>query len=262
MQSDFTIIQHKFPKRNDIRIYPIGDVHLGAAEHMAAEWERFCDSVLEDPNAYLVILGDLLNNATRSSVSNVYEETMRPRDAKRLMCDMLAPLRERILVFVSGNHEKRSLRDADDDPTYDIACKLDLESLYRENIAFVKIQMGERLHTKGLERPTYTLVVTHGAGGGALTGSAVNKSERFGYVVDGADALILGHTHKPFITQPNKIFIDPRNNRVTFKPFKVISCTSWLSWGGYAAQKMLPPTSHAPQIITLCGKRKELRVQM
>ena len=94
-----------------------------------------------------------------------------------------------------------------------------------------------------------------------LTGGAVNRAERFAYVLDG-DALILGHTHKPFVTQPSKIKIDPHNNKVTLKPFKVISMTSWLQWGGYAAQKMLNPTSFCPQVITLCGTKKEISVSL
>ena len=106
------------------------------------------------------------------------------------------------------------------------------------------------------------LVVTHGSGGGILTGGSVNRSERFGYVIDGMDALILGHTHKPFTTQPGKIFIDPRNNIVSIKPFKVINTTSWMKYGGYAAQKMLLPSSHCINTLTLCGNRKELIVTM
>jgi hypothetical protein len=106
------------------------------------------------------------------------------------------------------------------------------------------------------------LAVLHGAGGGMLTGGAVNRNERFGYVIDGADCLIVGHTHKPFVTQPSKIKIDPYNNKVDIKPFKVVSSTSWLNYGGYAAQKMLLPNSHAPQVITLCGKRKNIKVTM
>jgi hypothetical protein len=49
---------------------------------------------------------------------------------------------------------------------------------------------------------------------------------------------------------------------VSTQPFKVVSMTSWMTYGGYAAQKMLLPTSHAPQIITLRGNRKEIRVEM
>ena len=186
---------------------------------------------------------------------------MRPSEQKKLMAKMLEPLKDRILCAVSGNHERRSQKDADDDPTYDIMCKLDLEHLYRENMAFVKIQMGDVKKRRDIS-PTYLLVVTHGSGGGIYTGGSVNRNERFGYVVDGADCLIVGHTHKPFVTQPNKIFADIHNNKISFKPFKVVSSTAWLDFGGYAAQKMLLPSSHADQTITLCGNKKEIKVTM
>jgi predicted phosphodiesterase len=257
--SDFELITHHFPDRQDITIYPISDVHLGAAEHMTREWELFCQRVVNESNSYIILGGDLINNATRNSVSNIFEETMRPREQKKFMVKMLEPLRDKILCAVSGNHERRN-RDVDNDITYDIMCKLDLEHLYRENIAFLKIQMGKQ-NGDGKKNPTYILTVMHGSGGG-LTGGTVNKNERFGYVLDGADALIVGHTHKPYVTQPSKIKIDAQNNRVSIKPFKVISMTSWMTYGGYAAQKMLLPTSHAPQTIKLCGRRKEITVTM
>lgn len=228
---------------------------------MEKEWADFCEMVENIPNAYIVLGGDLINNATRNSVSNVFEETMRPREQKKVIAGMLMPIRDRILCAVSGNHERRSGKDVDDDPTYDIMCKLDIEHLYRENMAFVKLQIGKK-NGDGVKNPTYMLTVTHGAGGGMLTGGAVNRNERFGYVVDGMDCLIVGHTHKPFVTQPSKIKIDPYNNKVDIKPFKVVSSTSWLNYGGYAAQKMLLPSSHAPQVITLCGKRKDIKVTM
>ena len=206
MHSDFTIIQKQFPENKDIVIYPISDIHLGAAEHTEAAWREFRTKILEQPNAYITLGGDLLNNATKTSVSNVYDEVMRPREAKKLMVEMLTPLRDKILCAVTGNHERRSSRDVDDDVTYDIMCKLDLEEIYRENIAFIKLQFGQ-VDGMGVKNPTYVLVVTHGAGGGVLTGGVVNRAERFGYAIDGADALIIGHSHKPFTTQPGKIKI-------------------------------------------------------
>ena len=261
MQKDFDLLQYHFKSNNDIEIYPISDVHLGAAEHMEVEWDSFCSHLLEKPNAYITLGGDLINNSTRNSVANVFEETMRPREQKKRMAEMLEPIKGRILCAVTGNHERRSGKDADDDPTYDIMCKLDLEDIYRENIAFVKIQIGD-IDGCGKTNPTYTLVVTHGAGGGMLTGGSVNRNERFGYVVDGMDCLIVGHTHKPFVTQPSKLLIDTRNNKVSIRPFKVVSSTSWLDYGGYAAQKMLIPSSHAPQVIRLCGRCKSIKVTM
>ena len=92
MLKDFDMIQHKFAENNDIHIIPISDVHLGAAEHMKDKWEQFCKSVLEMPNTYITLGGDLINNATRNSVSDIFKETMFPSTQKRMMAEMLKPL--------------------------------------------------------------------------------------------------------------------------------------------------------------------------
>jgi predicted phosphodiesterase len=261
MLPDFEMIIHKFPEREDITIIPIADVHLGARECMEQEFMRFLDTVRSKPNVYLILGGDLINNATRSSVSNIFEETMRPAEQKKCMAKMLAPVADRILAAVGGNHERRSGKDADDDPMYDILCKIDREDIYRENMAFLKLQFGNS-KGDGEHNPTYTLVVTHGAGGGMLTSGAVLRGERFGYAVDGMDALIMGHTHKPFTTVPGKIVIDKYNNRVTVKPFKVINMTSWLDYSGYAMAKMLLPSSRCLHTLSLSGNHKEMVVTM
>lgn len=261
------MIQHQFYGGHDIIIVPISDVHLGSRECMEQDFINFINTVKATPNMYLCLGGDLIDNGTKSSVTNPFQATMPPSQQKKEMAKILSEVRDRILCFTTGNHERRSTKDADDDPTYDIAAKLDLEHLYRENVAFVKIQLGVPQtkggeKTNGMYRPTYVLAVTHGTGGGILTGGAVNRSERFGYVVDGMDALIVGHTHKPFTTQTGKIIIDAHNNRISVKPFKVISATSWLEYGGYAAHKMLSPTSHCIQTLTLRGGKKEIVVTM
>lgn len=261
MLNDFEMICHHFPANEDITILPVSDVHLGAAEHMQRAWELFCQSVLEKPNVYLTLGGDLINNATKSSVSSVFAETMRPSEQKKVMAKMLEPLRDRILCAVPGNHERRSLKDADDDPTYDIMTKLDIEHLYRPTTAYMKIQIGS-IDGSGYANPTYCLAVNHGAGGGALTGSAVNRGERFGYAIDGLDCLILGHTHKVAQTQPGKIKVDAHNKRISIKPFKLVIASSWLSYGGYAAEKLLLPSTHAAQEIILRGNRKAIKLTM
>lgn len=262
MKSDFDLIVHKFPENNDLTIIPISDVHLGAIEHMQEAWEQFIEDVLKNPHAYVVLGGDLCNNATRSSVSNIFEETMRPAAQKRRMAEMLRPLADdnRILCAVSGNHERRSGKDADDDPMFDIMCKLDLEDLYRENMAFVKIQIGNN-RSNGQHNPTYVLAVTHGAGGGLFTGASVTRNERFGYVMDGVDALIVGHTHKGAISKPLKLKVDTHNNRISMVPFVTVSSVSWLNYGGYALQKMLLPSATGdPQMLKLFGRKKKIQL--
>lgn len=243
MENDFKLIVRNL--ENDITIYPISDVHLGSLEHNSKEWKKFVEKITNEPNSYIILAGDLMNNATRSSVSNIFEETLRPSEQKKRLIKYLEPIKDKIICAVSGNHERRSGKDADNDPMYDIMCKLDLEDLYRQNMAFVKIQLGTPEQMKKRLAATYTFAVTHGSGGGIFTGAGVNKNERFGYVIDGLDCLIVGHTHKGAISKPSKIVIDPRNNTVSMKSFTVVSSQSWMNYGGYAAQKMLLPSSSA-----------------
>lgn len=260
MLNDFTLIQHKF--QSGITIYPVGDVHLGALEHCGVEWNTFCDMVRKDKNKKIILVGDLMNNATRCSVSNIFEETLRPREQKKRMVEYLEPIRNHILCAVSGNHERRSGKDADNDPMYDIMSKLDLEDYYRQNAAFMKIQLGERSNAPNKGNGTYTFLVCHGAGGGFYTGAAVNRNERFGNVVEGLDCLIVGHTHKGTVTRPSKIVIDTYNNKVSMKHYTVVSSVSWLNYGGYAMQKMLLPSDVAkPQQILLDAKKKNIEVR-
>ena len=69
--------------------------------------------------------------------------------------------------------------------------------------------------------------------------ASVNRNERYGYAVDNMDILVVGHSHKPVLTKPQKIYIDPQNRKVSFKPFNVVQATSCLEYGGYALRKQL-----------------------
>ena len=263
MLPDFEIIQHQFYGGHDIKIWPIFDVHHGSPESRMDDFIKFVNRVAETPNEFVILGGDLIDNGTKSSVTNCFKATAPPSVQKREMANILAPLAEKgkILCATPGNHERRN-KDVDDDPVYDICCKLDIENLYRENVCFVKIQLGEEGVKNGYYRPTYVLAVTHGAGGGILSGSALNRNERWGYCMDGVDCIITGHTHKPMTSQPGKLVVDARNNVVSIKPFKVLVATSWLDYGGYAARYMLQPSSFCPNSLTLCGGHKEMIVTM
>ena len=263
MRSDFDLIVHEICDK-EIKIYPVADVHFGALEHDTQSWSKFCSKVASEPNSYIILAGDLINNNTRSSVGSPWDDRIRPREQKRMMVEFLEPLRDKILCCVSGNHERRSLKDADDDPTYDIMTKLDLEDIYRQNAAFLKIRLGAR-GSKGRDGgigfdTSFKFAVTHGSGGG-MTGAAVNRNERWGNVIDGVDCVVVGHTHKGAVTRPSKIVIDDVNDLVTIKDYVVLSCVSWQAFGAYPLQQMMSPTTISrPQSIRLISRPKEIEL--
>lgn len=261
MLKDFDMVKHHFD--NPITIFPISDVHYGAIEHLNKEWLDFCKMIEKSPDTYVILGGDLINNGVRTcSFVNPFDEVVRPYEQKRKMVEYLAPIKDKILCAVSGNHERRSLKDSDIDITYDIMAKLDIEDSYRPNMAFMKVSLG---HRKDDNTPiqSYTFAVTHGAGGGIYTGATVNRNERFGNVIEGLDCLIVGHTHKGTVSKPSKIVIDRKNDRVSMSHYTVISMVSWLNYGGYALQKMLLPAYVAdPQKLKLYMSQHNKRIEV
>ena len=261
MLSDMDMITHSSP--GDIHVIPVADVHLGALECAVGAWEAFLRRFLATKDTFLILAGDLLNNSVRGvGFANPFDETMRPKEAKRRMVEYLEPIKDRILCVVSGNHERRTAKDSDQDLTYDICSKLDIEHLYRENMAFLRLKLGQRTNANKPDS-TYAVCVTHGAGGGIYTGAAVNRNERFGNIIDGLDCLIAAHVHKGFVSKPSKVVIDTTSGQVSMRHYTVISCVSWMNYGGYAAQKMLLPAHAAePQVLTFStgknGKGKKI----
>lgn len=255
IKNDFEIITRKIVTKDDVKVYPVGDLHVGAIQANLKGWEKFNQIILDDPNAYVVFLGDMMNNATKSSVSNVYEEIMRPRDQKIYLKEHLADLAKanKILAILPGNHENRAGKDADDSPLYDVAAKLDLEDFYRDNAAIIKLFVGQE------KRPNvYTLFATHGVGSGKFVGSVANTYERYALNWEGIDIFYFAHSHKPFITKPNKLYVDAQRGDVKQRNTIVTTCTSWLAYGGYPVRGLMAPSHQAdpdqPMISTFSAK--------
>lgn len=261
MLTNNKIIVFDLPTQTDIKIIPIFDVHIGASEFCEQEFLEYLGKYKDDPNAYFVIGGDLVNNSIKSSVANPFEETMRPSEQKRYACKLLEPIKDRIICAVSGNHEERSRKETDDDIIYDICAKLDIEDRYREDIAFCMVRIPQ------LDQPSrknrsycYSMVVTHGNGGGATIGGSLNRLEKFGAVIENCDLLISGHTHRPATFQSARIKIDTRNKNLIREQFTIVQASSWLDYGGYSAKKMLLPTARTSQEILLDSTDKKVRV--
>ena len=268
MDKAFKVIDWKFD--NDIEIYPIGDLHLGSIAHNEKEWVKFWQYIKSRPNAYLMLVGDLMNNDTRNSVGDIFhDDILSPSEQRKLLANYLAPIRDRILCCVSGNHESRKDNKMADCSPMELVCeRLDLEHIYRDNLAIVSIRLGKEDYKNEANRTVshykqqFVFVVTHGSGGGSLTGSGVNKAEKFSMAFDGVDCYIQGHTHKPFITRPSKVVINRRGLTTTIKPVTVITCCSWLDYSGYAIKGQYLPaeTCHPQKIVARADKGANLEI--
>lgn len=256
---DSDILWYDFGQQTkQVTIIPLADVHLGAE---GSAWQKFyqlIDTIKSEPDTYVTLQGDLIDNGTRNSVTNVFKATMPPSQQKREMAKALEPIRDKILCILPGNHERRSGKDADDDPAYDIAAKLDLEDRYREAIAFLRVGLGKRTSGKVRDNKphVYFIGCVHGAGGGALPGAGINRVERALQSMDGVDVYIHGHTHKPYALRGSKLVLDPANKIVRQRPTLMMCAGQWLNYVGYPVEKQLNPVAlPGANKLLLCGTK-------
>lgn len=246
MLDDFTPILHRLDGRT-VRVYAVADVHIGARECDLGGFEKFLKRIENDPDAYIVLVGDIINNGIRaaSCPTNPYEEAMPPSMQVDKAVELLEPVAGRILGAVGGNHEARSRKAVDLDPMYQIMALLRKPELYRQNMAFLRIVLskdGRRCSNHGT-RDAYTLLLVHG--------KSANKKRHFAYSLEGVDAVVSAHTHNGLVEKPARLVFTNRNN-VVVKPLVSLTACSWLDYGGYAAASMyLPNATSSPQALEL-----------
>lgn len=248
------VILKEFPRDTDyITLYPISDVHWGAAECMEREFKAYLKRIENDPAAAVLLAGDLLNNGVKSSKTDVYREKYPPDVQKEMMIDLLEPIADKIVAGVSGNHEYRTAKDACQDVTKDIFVALRIKDRYTPDAAFIKISLGEKQNKKPA---TYMIYLSHGAGGGLTLGAGVSRQDNYQLSIEGVDISVSGHTHKPTKTPSARLVFDSRNNNIVRSNTLIFVCTAWLTYGGYPERGQMRPTAFYPDTIRLDGTKK------
>ena len=251
MENDFKLVQHKLPDTQPhVNVYPIGDLHVGSPNFNKKSFKRWKDAVTNDPYAKSVMVGDRLETGLQSSHTNSYDATLSPRQQKEFLLDEFAPLKDKVIGAVQGNHEHRSTIMVDSYPLFEVLDKLDIGHVYRKNMCFVKVNVGRRTTQR---QCSYTLVLAHG-------GSST-KTKKFSYAIDGMDAFITGHIHSPDSAIPTKIVIDNNNGSVGFKDFVHLVVPSYQELGGYTLRGMYTPqSSKVIPVLRLSGTEKHMSV--
>lgn len=244
MQDDFTMVVHiADPKVPYLNIYPIGDLHVGSAQFNEPLFLLWREMVINDPYGKVVIVGDMFDNATKNSKSNVYQARMSPSEQKDYLTEGLRPIKDKIIAMIGGNHERRSSRETDTNILYEVAYRLGIQSLYRERVCFIKITLG-----KSKKQTDRNIIYV----GTLIHGSTRNKNKAWNYTIDGQDFAISGHVHEGTESEPVKIKINSITNTVTLVPFRQIVVNSFLKYGGYGLElQYLPLQTFSFQILRL-----------
>lgn len=228
MRDDFEIIVKKFPYEQDVlRVYAIGDVHVGSPEFNEEAIKRKIGIIEEDPYGVVCLCGDLGDFGLKNSKTNVYKATMNPHQQKRYIYELFLPIADKIVAAVPGNHEERLVREVGICPLYDLCVRWGCEDVYRENVAITKLQFGS---VRGRKQQNQFIGVTS-------HGSTRNKHKKFVAGFEGVDFAISGHTHQMEYASHGRIFVPRQGHMAQHRAFKELVVDANLLPGGYGFKK-------------------------
>lgn len=251
---------------SELNIEIFADLHIGSKKCDYKEIMERIEKVKNDESRYCIILGDLINNSTKTSVGDVYEEELTPMQQIQKACMMFEPIKDKIIGITSGNHERRSYKTDGIDLSYFFARELRIEDKYDYCACLLFIRFG-KMGYKGAGgrhggKMCYTLYMTHGDGNGGRTiGGKMNGLQRRGQIVD-ADIIITGHTHSPASFRDSFFKIDYANSSVNQKEQLFVNASATLNYEEYAELYGMKPSSKQSPAILLGGRKRNMQAIM
>lgn len=244
----------------ELLLYPIADPHIGDGSSDLKSVKELIGKIACEPSAYVVLGGDLMNNAVKTGISDCYAETMSPMEELALACEILGPVADKVLAAVPGNHEERTYRQDGIDLTRILARELGFEDRYREDFAYLLLSFGlkSRMAAEG-RRQSYTVYVNHGNGGGRKVGGKANRLSDLGGICD-ADLFLVGHTHTPMVFKDSFIRATKNNAGAELVERTFVNTSGWLDYGGYGARRSFQPSSTSCPCVRLDGTKRKIEV--
>ena len=252
-------IKHELPDFDRIEIHPLADLHIG---DRLCDWQMIqerIEYIAKTPNAYCILDGDLMDTAICNSIGDTYSaDPVSPMDQLKLCVKIFAPIKDKILAVLPGNHENRLYRFDGIDITEIMCAQLGIPERYSPTSALVFIRFG-KTNAKYHHRPQmYSIFAMHGNGGGRREGGKINRLADLATIVD-ADLYLMGHTHFPAVFKENFFRVNAGNSSVMEVEKLFVNSAAALRHGGYGDRQGYKPASRSNPVIYLDGHKRELR---
>jgi len=203
----------------------VGDLHYGSPQ---CDYKRFLanlDYCLKH-GIYILLMGDLLETATRYSVgAGVYEQTHPAQTQYEQIIDWLQPLADKNLILgaLTGNHEERVYKESGVNLTKALCRELNIK--YLGDACWNTFRVGKQI---------YTIYSLHGRSGARFDGTALLAVERISTSFF-CDLVAQGHAHKCI----NSIVVMQRavSGKVVEHKKHLLITGAYLSYDGSYGQK-------------------------
>lgn len=214
--------------KNYAEVIFFGDTHWGSPQcdrERAKKMIEYCTQ----KEIYVLLMGDLLEFATRSSVgAGVYEQIMNPHHQFDEVMEMLMPLAQKglILGLLRGNRELRGYKDSGIDISRIMATELGCRYLMDAcwNLWYVGKQ-------------SYSIYSLHGATGSRYIYTKLNAAIKIAQNFE-AEILVMGHVHENATTSVISQKLNKQNKTIEEVRNTVILTGHYLKYDKSYAQRL------------------------
>jgi hypothetical protein len=256
------VIKIDLPRElTSVELHTFADEHIGDEHSDIRRLIARIEYVKNTPNAYCILNGDIIDNATKSSVGDVYTQAYNPMEQLEKAVEIFTPIKDKILCITHGNHENRTYKNEGITLSKFIAAQLGLANRYTSTSAVLFIRFGDIGSHSHHRKVCYTGYVLHGSGGGRREGGKVNRLADLASIID-VDFYIHSHTHLPLIMKQSFFRIDTANSAVAPVDKLFVNTAANLGYGGYGEAGAYKPASKDTPTIYLCGTRKYMEAKL
>lgn len=226
-------IKHHFRSKagDKYNIYFLSDIHLGNPAFLKDEFERVCDIINNDKDAYTLFLGDLTDDdrpstrIMRQSMFTDRKEAFEQEDLQhlgyidRVVIPQMSKLAKNCLGMLDGDHYRRYSNGLSS--VQYICAKLKVSYL-GDGMARVKLDfLGP-----GRKSNSYNIHIQHGVAGIGRPGNGVNRLDDVARQWEGMDCFVRGHNHVGFI-YPISRYYEKQSGKIGQKDIWLINTPSF-----------------------------------
>ena len=237
-------------KADEVKLIPLGDIHLGEAGCDTKLLKGTLDYIKKS-DSQVIGMGDYINAGTRNSVSDIYSETMNPMEEYETMIEYLEPIKENIWGFLVGNHEYRIWRESGINVAKFMAKELDTK--YLGFSIFTKLKV---------KNQNYSIYATHGSSGAWTPEGKLRAVRKLGESFD-ADVYLMGHVHDLSVQSEERRAINYKNKVIDRRKRYYVITGHFLNYeDSYAEMRNMKPGKKGIAKIKFFGDRWDCHVSI
>lgn len=207
-----------------LRLILVGCGHIGAK---AAEVQTFKDHIdlAAEPNTYLLVLGDVFENAIPSrGMGMMFEQALSPEDQLDEADRIFRPYKDKIVGACTSNHSRRTYKEVGIDIDKQLYKRIGCRQSVYKGLQGVVVFGGKKI------------AFAHGNG----SGDNWNDALKLFKIYPTADIVITSHRHEMTSKWHGSYTLDAKGRR-TKKFVRFVRTGGLMGWAEYAQEELYSP---------------------